>query len=177
MVRTVSHMTSTSPGNGAERTPSAETRPSEVTDLMDRVGGLLGEGQPRKALDLLARSRAGSPWAVNATGVCLLRLGDVRGAIELFRGLVLAPGGLVLRRDVPTAFKTNFATALLLDGNVAGCISVLAEVREEGHPAVRRLRAALRGWQAGMSFWEKVRWHLGSPPDRAVELGFDPGEL
>src|SRR6478672_7930650 len=92
-------------GNGADPTPAADPRPRELTDLMDRVGGLLAEGQPRRGLDLLARCGLGSPWAANATGVCLLRLGDARRAIELFRGLVLGPGGLVLRPDVLTAFK------------------------------------------------------------------------
>jgi hypothetical protein len=109
--------------------------------------------------------------------VCLLRLGNAQRAIELFRGLVLGPGGLVLRRDVPTAFKTNFATALLMDGNVAGCTSVLASLREEDHPAVRKLRAAVRRWQEAMSLWERVCWHFGSPPNRPVELGFEPGDL
>jgi hypothetical protein len=148
-----------------------------LTDLIDRVGDLLGEGRPQKCLELLARSGLGSPWAANATGVCLLRLGQTRRAIELFRGLVLGPGGLVLRRDLPTAFKTNFATALLMDGNVSGCTSVLAEVREDDHPTLQKLRAAIRRWRDGMSFRENVWWHLGSPPDRPVELGFEPGDL
>lgn len=163
--------------NDADRSPATDPRPCELTDLMDRVGDLLREGQPRKGLDLLARSGVGSPWAANATGVCLLRLGDTRRAIELFRGLVLGQGGLVLRWDVPTEFKTNFATALLMDGNVPGCTSVLAEVRGDDHPAVRKLRAPIRRWQEGMSLWEKVCWHFGSPPDRPVELGFEPGDL
>jgi hypothetical protein len=163
--------------NGADQTPTAETGRSELSELLDHIGRLLQEGKPKKALDVLTRSSADSREAVNARGVCLLRLGEVRRAIELFRGLVLAPGGLVLRPDVPTTFKTNFATALLMDGNIAGCTSVLSDVREEEHPAVRKLRAAIRRWKEGMSFWEKVSWHLGSAPDRAVELGFDPGEL
>ncbi|HEY1376983.1 MAG TPA: hypothetical protein VGF55_09320, partial [Gemmataceae bacterium] len=141
MVRKGRPLNASPPGNGADRTPAADPRPPEVTDLMSRVGDFLAEGQPRKGLDLLARCGLGSPWAANATGVCLLRLGDARRAIGLFRGLVLGPGGLVLRRDVPTAFKTNFATALLMDGNVPGCTGVLAEVREDDHPAVRKLRA------------------------------------
>jgi hypothetical protein len=159
-----------SPGNGAAQTPAAEARPVESIDLVGRVGCLLREGQAQTALDVLRRSRASTSWAVNATGVCLLRLGEVRQAIDVFRSLVLRP-------DVPPVFKTNFATALLMDGNVAGCTSVLGEFREEDHPVVRNLRAAIRRWQEGMSFWEKVWWHLGSPPDRAVELGFVPGEL
>src|SRR5690349_864375 len=146
MVRKTDPQVTAPSGNGADPTTTAEVRPPELVRLIERVDRLLREGEPRKALDLLARSKEGSPWSVNATGVCLLRLGDAPRAIELFRHLVLAPGGLVLKSDVPTAFKVNFATALLLDGNLTGCTSVLGEIREEQHPAVQKLRAAIRRW-------------------------------
>jgi hypothetical protein len=74
MVRKVSPYTSTPPGNGAAQTPTAEARPVESIDLVGRVGRLLREGQAQTALDLLGRDGAGTSWAVNATGVCLLRL-------------------------------------------------------------------------------------------------------
>jgi hypothetical protein len=152
-------------------------RPPETAALLGRVEQLLqGEG-PKAALEYLNRSRVVSAWATNARGVCLLRLGEAQRAVDLFRGLVLGAGSLCLRDDVPTLFKTNFATALLLADNLAGCLSTLALINDEADPAVGRLRAAIRRWQQGLTFWQKVRWHLGSPLGRPVELDFPPGDL
>jgi hypothetical protein len=95
----------------------------------------------------------------------------------VFRGLVLAAGGLILRDDVPVFFKTNYATALLAAGNLGGCLSVLAEVRDEVNPAVTRLRASIRRWRDGLTFWERLNWWMGGQPERPVALAFAPGDL
>lgn len=149
--------------------------PPEVAGLLGRVEALLQQQEVVQALDLLDRARSSSPWAVNARGVCLLRLGQAQRALELFRGLAL--GGFGLRPDAPLPFKTNYATAQLLSGDLTGCIVTLGQVRNEAHPAVQRLRAALRQWRQGLPFWSKVRWALGGEVDRPVTLGFSAGEL
>ena len=64
-------------------------------------------------------------------------------AVDAFRGIALAAGGIHVRSDVPAVFKTNLAVALLMTGNMEGCLSALAEVREE-HPAVRKLKAGIQ---------------------------------
>src|SRR5262245_17279594 len=109
-------------GRVPERANEVAPKPPEIADLLGKVGQLLGEGQPGKALDLIARAKVNSPWATNALGVCQLRLGNVRLAVDVFRGLVLAAGGILLRNNVPAAFKTNYATALLLADNLGGCL-------------------------------------------------------
>ena len=152
-------------------------RPPEVANLLDRVGSLLHAGQPRQAFDLLAEARSGSPWAATATAVCLLRLGQAGRAVELLRGRVLGAGGVCLRDDVPVVFKINFATALLAAGNLAGGQRVLDEIREEPNPAVQKLRAALRRWRDGLSFWQKLRWSLGGEPSSPLVLDEALGEL
>jgi hypothetical protein len=160
---------------GRDPAGGRETPPPEVADLLAKVGKLLDDAQPARALELIARARLYSPWVTNATAVCLLRLGQAQRAVELLRGMVL--GGIVVRDDVPTVFKTNFATALLASGNLSGCLRVLTEIHAEQDPAVRRLRAAIRGWEGSLSTWEKVRWFLGGQPDRPVVLDFPPGDL
>jgi hypothetical protein len=152
------------------------THPPERPALLDQVEKLLQDGLPKKALGLLARNKDQTPWLTNATGVCLLRLGEADRAVELFRNLVLS-GSLFLRPDVPTAWKVNFATALLMANNLYGCIRVLGEIREEHHPGVQRLRAALQEWHGKLSVWEKVQWFLGGQPARRVNVDFLPGEL
>jgi hypothetical protein len=137
---------------------------------------LFQEGHADKALSLAARAGVTSPWVTNALGVCHLRLGNAKAAVEVFRGLLLT-GSLILREDVPTVFKTNYATALLAADNLAGCLRVLEELREEDNPAVQRLRAAIQRWQTSLSFWQKLNWYLGGQPARPLPLDFPLGEL
>ena len=60
--------------------------------------------------------------------------------------------------------------ALMLDGHVIGCIGVLAELREEGHPTVTQLRQAIREWETKLTWWQRFQWRFGqiepqaSPP-------------
>jgi hypothetical protein len=164
------------PTNNSDQAGTAGGHSPESGAVLNQVETLLRAGQPRQALDLLARGKDHSPWSANATGVCLLRLGRADRAVELYRTLVLSEG-LFLRPDVPTAWKVNFATALLMADNLPGCVRVLAEMQEEHHPGVQRLRAALDRWHKGLAAWEKVRWFLGGQPARPVELDFPPGEL
>lgn len=157
--------------------PVSEEMPAELLGLLQQADQLLKAEQGEKALELVARARLRSPWLTNAIGVCRLRLGDGPAAVDTLRGLVIGSGGLCLRPDVPTVFKSNFAAALALTGNVDGCLSILSEIRAEDHPAVQKLRAALRHWQAGLTFWERLRWRLGGSLDRPVALGPDVGDL
>jgi hypothetical protein len=109
--------------------------------------------------------------------VCQLRLGNARAALDTFRGLVLGAGGILLRKDDPAVLKTNYAVALLLTGNMGGCQSVLEEVKEEEHPAVGKLKAALRRWSQSLTLMERINWYMGGQPDRPVMLDFPPGDL
>lgn len=64
---------------------------------------------------------------------------------------------MMLKPDAPLVFKTNFATALLASNNMAGCLSVLHEIKNEEDPTVKRLRAAIAQWKQGLSFWQKLK--------------------
>lgn len=160
----------------AQKAPVMLPKSPEAVELLNKVEVLLREEQTQKALDLIRRSRVSSDWVTNAVGVCLLRLGQVQPAVDVLRGLVLAVG-VHLKPDAPAVFKTNFATALLLADNVSGCLSALADVNDEQNPTVQRLRAAVRGWKEGLTFWQKVQWYMGGHPARKVELAFTPGDL
>src|SRR5690348_10905818 len=87
------------PGN-SDQAEAAERHPSEQPGLRDQIEKLLQAGQPKKAFDVLARSKVQSSWSTNAVAVCLLRMGQAEHAVELFRNLVLS-GSLFLRSDVP----------------------------------------------------------------------------
>ena len=150
--------------------------PPEVANVLAKVQTLLQDQCPEKALDTITGSRLASPWITNATGVCLLRLGNAKQASGVFQGLVVY-SGVLLKPDAPMVFKTNYAAALLASGNLMGCLSVLNEIHEEENPAVRQLRAAIQRWKQSLPWWQKLKWYLGDVPERPVILDFSLGEL
>ncbi|MCE5267097.1 MAG: hypothetical protein LLG00_04350 [Planctomycetaceae bacterium] len=155
---------------------NSDALPPEVATLIGRVKQLLAEQCPDKALAVITRSRLSSPWIVNATGVCALRLGNPKQASSVFHSLV-GHGGLMLKPDAPVVFKTNFAAALLASNNVAGCLSVLHEIHDEENPAVKLLRGAVRQWKQSLSFWQKLKWYAGDCPQKPIQFSFPLGEL
>jgi hypothetical protein len=161
----------------APQTVKADGKPAEVADVLAKVERQLQEGEVIRALEAIGRARISSPWLANAAGVCQLRLGNTQTAVDQFRALVLASGGLILREDVPTAFKTNYATALLASGNLSGGIRVLEEIRDEDNPLVERLRSAIHDWKKSLTMWQTVTWYLGGEPPRPLVLDFPLGDL
>jgi hypothetical protein len=160
-----------------EATSGREAPPAEVNDLLDRLERCLEAGEPGIALDLLARSDQSSPWLKNAAGVCQLRLGNAARAVEAFRGLTLAPGGLIVRKDVPVVFRANYAAALLAADNLDGFLGVLVELEREDHPAVQRLRSDYQRWRNGMTLTERLRWLVSGVPPRPLRPGSPAGAL
>lgn len=152
---------------------SASTAP-EAAKLVERVQELLQSGKGQEAIKLLARDD--SPWARNARGVCLLRLGDAHAAVETLRSLVVS-GHLGLKPDALLAYKINFATALLMSGNINGGLTILGDIRDEQSVAVQKLRAAIVHWKASMTFWQRLWWHLGAESGQPFTVDFPPGEL
>ena len=146
--------------------------------LLDRVRQLLDEGRPEKAVDVLHRIGSDSPVIRNAYAVCLMRMGETEKAVSVYRRLLLPDDGVVLRDDAPVLFKTNFATALLMENNLSGCIGILNDMKDEQAPSVKRLRNALTRWRKSVGWW---RWLLvarfGMSPARPVPMDFAPGEV
>ncbi|MBN1346903.1 MAG: tetratricopeptide repeat protein [Phycisphaerae bacterium] len=139
---------------------------------------LLDTGHPQEALVILKGVESKSPELQNAYGVCLMRLGQLDKALTLFQTLVFRNGGVVIPHDVPAVMKTNLATALLLTGNVGGCLEILAEVDDENHPAVVRLRSAIKKWKRTLTFVRRfLLYVLGSSQSGSVAIDFPPGDL
>ena len=145
-------------------------------DRLSAVKQLLDQNKPDQAGKLLAGSR--SPAETNALGVCLLRLGKHQEAIQLFRGLVLPGGGVVTSRDVPVAYRLNFASALLADGNYDGFISFLNDVPPADHSEAKRLHEIHDRWLQSISMGRKLLWRLGvSQPPSWPALPTEAGTL
>lgn len=157
--------------------PAAQAAATNSPDVLTRAAALLDADQPQQALDLLNRAKLQGDAVLNAQAVCQLRLGKHEQAMELLRGRVIASSSVCLRGDVPTPLAVNFATALLLLGNVPGCQSALHEIEDKSHAGVVQLKAAVQQWRGGLSFWEKVRLWFGDTPSKPIHLEFPPGVL
>lgn len=145
--------------------------PANDTPALSNAENLLRAGKPFEALASLPPK--GSDWVVNARGVCLLRLGRVFEAVETLKPLVYAPNSITPLRDAHPLFRANFATALLLDGNAEGFDGALGDIRDDSHPYVSRLRAAVR--RARGPLWMRVLF-LGLA-GKSIALDFPPGAV
>ena len=143
---------------------------------LERIRNLLDTGRVEKAMHLASRLESDLD-RLNTIGVCQMRLRNTEKAVSLYRSLVLASGGVSLRSDVPDRIKVNYATALLLSGNVTGCLSILDELHERETPAAQRLRTAIQRWKRTLPFWHRLKLALGANISHPVELDFEPGEV
>jgi len=150
--------------------------PAEVEAALDKVASLLAENNPKEALEYIGRTKSGSPWLRNAAGVCHMRLGHAKSALDTLKGLSLGACGFDLRLEAPMVFKTNYAVALLLSDNRDGFFRVLEDLHDESHPALDRLRKAVLDWKKSLSFFGKLRWRLGGNA-APLTLPFAPGDL
>jgi len=149
-----------------------------LAKILLRVQEQLDVSKPHKAFDILkAKECSNIPQCKNARGVCWMRMGELDDALRVFRDLCLASGGLMMREDVPTTFKTNLATTLALRGNVVGCLATLAETKDEGAPTVVKLRAAIDDWKRSLSAWQRFMFRLGVEPKAKIQFPFAPGDL
>lgn len=153
-------------------------RPSDhVLALYTKAVRQLEAGHPHEAVNAVRAQASSDPILKNLLGVALMRDGHAIEAVKVYRQMVTAAGGLTLRPEAPTVFKTNFATALLLDGKVAGAESTLDETADESHPAVQKLRGLISRWRSELSLWQKLQWRLGMEPNHPVPFDFPPGDL
>jgi Flp pilus assembly protein TadD len=91
---------------------------------------------------LLARHQHRDSDLKNALEVCLLRLGDFDAALTLYRQLL----GVGEQFTITGRLKNwaNFATGLLVSGNIEAGLNVLAQYERDGGEIPEPLRARLR---------------------------------
>jgi Flp pilus assembly protein TadD len=152
------------------------TNSQDLNVVLERVRALLNEGKTDEAVEALRRVNAKPPMLENARGVCLLRLGKVPEALRIFRGLMYPQGNVAYAPDAPPSLKVNFATALLLTGDVIDGLAVLKEVNA-AHPAAGRVWNAYRRWRKTLNPINRLLALVGLPPARPVAMDFPVGEL
>lgn len=145
--------------------------------LLETVRELLEQGDHRQAAAVSREPSLTSAVMRNAHGVAMLRNGQYAAAVEWYRAFCLNEGGVMVREGLPPVYAVNYATALMLTGNLAGAERLLREVGGN-HPAADRLRKAIADWKRTLSGWEWFWYTLyGVVPDRGITLSYPPGEL
>lgn len=146
--------------------------------LLSRVAELLDQGKAHEALEAIGRSRQSAAAVDNARAVCLLRLNRTEEAVKVLRNILFPRGSINIDEDLPLACRLNFATGLLLTGNVVGAKELLATVPRGQHsPVLAKLRGAIDQWKRRLPVAWKLLALLGVYPGKPVELDFPPGEL
>ena len=133
---------------------------------------LIERNQPEQALALVTNcsTRDTTPMR-NARGVCLLHMGRYEEAFTLFRDLYFPNNAFAVPRDAPTEVRVNYVSSLLMLGNVQVAASLLYNIPDQKHHAVKRLRAAIRAWKRALPWWGRVLLPVGLYPESAPRLG------
>jgi hypothetical protein len=161
------------PSRSALTFASGNRKPVDLSN----VKSLLSKGYVESALQVFDDTDDEPPEVKNAHAVCLLRLGKTESAMKLLRQLVFPNHVLAIDSDIPDTYKVNFATAVLMEGNIDGCLHALDTLGVSKHPTAEKLRAALVRWHKGLSFGQRFKLTMGYQPNAPIELGFPPGEL
>ena len=128
-----------------------------------------------KAEGIIAQSNADDPRIKNALAVLNLRQGNIQKGLDLLRPLLFPRDGFVMEVDAPEIYKINFTTALALTGNDDEVRIALDQIKNEGHPIVRKLRSIMvERRRVTLPFWKR---HLGMENDSPFELDFPPGQI
>ena len=117
----------------------------------------ISTGNYQAAYDHL-KSRSADPEVINIKAVLLMRLGKPNQAVSILRSMVLDPTTLLLRPGVPDHIKLNFATALLMDGEVAGCDEILRTIQDKSNEQLIQLRADIRRWEKSLTILRWIDW-------------------
>lgn len=150
---------------------------SDATTELQRIVSVAESGQLGQALKLTTESRHNTDAIRNARGVCLLRIGRINEALNLYRSFVLPSGCTWMKPELPIEYRVNFCTSLLLTGHPIGCCDCLGEIENQQHPAVVRLRGVIVNWEGRMSWGQRMLWRIGVVPDLPIESDFVPGEF
>ncbi|MFG0243399.1 MAG: hypothetical protein ACF8R9_11505 [Phycisphaerales bacterium JB054] len=144
--------------------------------VLREVVALVERGLPDDALKLLKSANGADPVLMNAAGVCHLRAGRPDRAVEVFRRLCVGEG-IGIRPDANQLHVANFATALLLSGNLNACRHHLRLV-DPRHPVAAQVSGAIAGWEASLGGWQRLLRRVGMyEPKRPLELGSPPGSF
>lgn len=157
--------------------PASSSIPGHVAEILRKVEHLLELGRIEDALHAATSQSSGNPAQSNARAVCLLRLGKPEEAVRILRSVVIDQTGVLMRQDIPLTYKSNFAVALAMAGNLPGANSVLSELGNETDEQLLALRQCITATLSKRTFMQKLKSFLGSGEETPVQMDFVPGRL
>lgn len=147
-----------------------------TTSARDPVRQLLDQGRTLEALNLLNHLGQNSASSKNIQAVCLLRLGKIREAISILNEITFQ-GNICIPPETPVVFQTNFATAMLMADNKEAAISVVERLDDKLHPAVARIKNAIKNWEKSLNVFQRLLSKAGIYPNKAIPVDFVPGDI
>ncbi len=150
---------------------------TDTIAVINRAKDLLDAGHSENAMKVLTDSGMASPAVENARGICLLRLGRLGAAMNIFRDLVFPNGAFSIPDDMPTVLRVNYVTSLLLMNNMSVGMQLLREIPDKRHPLVLQLKNAVRDWKKSLPWWRRILLPIGLYPDKSFRPDFVPGAI
>lgn len=146
------------------------------TSPIEHIRELLNQNLPVEALEFIEHIGQKSPDIENARGVCLMRTGKINEAVVVLRDNIYK-GHICIPSDTPVLYKINFVTAMILANNKEAAFPVLTRLNKNEHPYIAKLKDAVNQWVNSLSFFEKLRYKIGSYSDKPINIDFQPGEI
>lgn len=142
----------------------------------EHIRQLLDQNRPEDALNLINHVGHDSASMKNARGVCLLRLGKIEEAINVFREITFR-GYMCIPSDTPVLYQVNFATAMLMANHKEGTIDIVNRLDERQYPAAGKIRSAIKKWEKSLGLLQWLLYKAGIYPSKAIPIDFAPGDL
>ncbi len=160
-----------SPSGVSEPISQVASLPTSGPEVSPKILRALAADDYDEAIRWLAKE-GNAPWSLNARAVCLLRSSRADQALQVYRTFVLSSGGIFLRPDVPTVYKTNYALTLLILGIPSGCLAALSEIEVDNERA-RQMRECIRAWEKTLPLWPWFNWKFGRVDPRGYPIAID----
>lgn len=148
-----------------------------IQEKLNDIRNYLKSGDPAKALRLLDEKTHQPEWA-NARGVCLLRLNKIDSALEVFKEIVFQ-GCICIPAEVPSLYKANYLTALLLKGYTSTAMELEETLNNNGdnHPYGVQLKQIMRNFRHTLPWYQRILCKVGIYPNKKLTLPFEPGGI
>ena len=169
-----------SPGRHGEapvRDAAAAAPPARLTDakVVAESATLLDRGNATGARDLLYKQGSSNSTPRNLLAVCYLRLGDPQRALDILRSMIFPDGGLLPKESAEPAWIVNFATAMVLRGDIEAGRRALRWLKDPVHPGAVRLLGAIEAWEKSPGAGGRFKRMFGGRPQKPIPLDFPPG--
>jgi Flp pilus assembly protein TadD len=145
------------------------------SDLM-HIYKLIDDNQCQEALQMITRIKSRTDPVLNAQGVCLMRLGQIKDAVRVLRALAF--NGLpAIPSERPAVIQANYATALLLAGDNTQAIDILRHLDESQTPYVAKIKHTVKNMKKGLGLGGRILWAMTLYPKTQIQLDDAPGAL